>query len=408
VFDLNRHPLFRAWSDPISGITSHVLVERVAPVQYRLPSPSSGISRDERWLWFVCAHPPNQQRSLGLVCLDPAEPEIRHFPQAGFSGLAPQVTPEGDSVHFCAGSRVYRMNRHGQYSEVCRLGDDYLGGRHLWRLSSYCSPSPDGRYLLLDGLVGHHSFVAVGDLASGQVSIVREFQAHHGNAQFDPSDPQRVLVAQLPRRDPISGLHLEAVLRLHRMELDGANYHCLTPHIPSDRSHGISFEWWTDEGEVAYVDRETGVWTIDRETLRHRHRWSEPLCHADIHAGGRYLCADRDPLRWRDHPMGVLFYDSRHGRGIDIDSGMPTPVWPRREVAVAPMPRFSPLGTWISYTTTRNGGVDLALCPVRDLRDAVARLPALEAEREDDPASDAAPAREGTARTGTGDHGREL
>ena len=381
AYDLAAHPFFRAWADPISGAVSHVLTEQAAPVQYSLPSPYGCISRDERWLWIACAHPPNPQPSLAAVCLDPEDAEIRHFPRAGFSGAAPLVAPEGDAVYFCCGRTAYRMDVDGHLDDVCHLDADYVGGRELRRLATYCSLSADGRYLLFDGRVGDHSFVALGDLASGQAQVVREFQAHHGNAQFAP-DGQHILLAQLPLRDTGSGVHLEADLRLHLMALDGSGYRCLTPTTPREGGRGICFEWWGDDNAIHYVERRTGVWRIDPETELHDQLWPEPLCHADAHHQGRYLCADRDPAQWRNHPMAVMFYDREANRGLDIDSGMPTPIYPRRQLPVAPVPRFSPRGSWVVYTTTRGGGIDVALCPTRELREEVARQPALEAEFE--------------------------
>ncbi|MDA3960049.1 MAG: hypothetical protein PF961_04595 [Planctomycetota bacterium] len=381
-FDLSRHPLFSPWTDPFSSVTSYLLTKRVAPVQYSLPSPYGGISKDERWLWLACVHPPNPQPSLALVHLDPADPWIRHFPQFGFSGSAPLVAPEGDAVYLASRRHVYHCTANGEHEAVCTLPGDYVAGRQLWRLSSFLSPSADGRYLLLDGLVGHHSFVALGDLASGQVQVVREFQAHHGNAQFSPSNSTELIIAQLAQRDPFTGIHIEAGLRLHRMRLDGRGYRCLTPSIPHERGSGLRFEWWTQAGAVAYVDRGNGAWTIDPDTGKHRILWRGDFDHVDLCHRQRYLCGDGPAERWRDKGNAVSFADSRNGACIQVDSGMLPPPYPRRELPLSPYPRFSPQSSWLAYTSTRGGGVDLALCPRRDLEEQLHRLPALEAEVE--------------------------
>ena len=34
MYDLSRHPFFKAWTDPESSVTSYILTERVAPVQF--------------------------------------------------------------------------------------------------------------------------------------------------------------------------------------------------------------------------------------------------------------------------------------------------------------------------------------------------------------------------------------
>ena len=46
---------------------------------------------------------------------------------------------------------------------------------------------------------------------------------------------------------------------------------------------------------------------------------------------------------------------------MKIVSALPLPPYPRRWYHLDPHPQFSPGGTWVVYTTTVHGGVDVAL-----------------------------------------------
>ena len=96
--DLGAHPHFERWVDPESGIESYILSERVAPLQQSFYFVNSSVSPDENWLWFYAAFPPNRQKVLGSVSLDPSNPEITLYPQAGFSGASPMIAPTSDAV----------------------------------------------------------------------------------------------------------------------------------------------------------------------------------------------------------------------------------------------------------------------------------------------------------------------
>lgn len=368
-FDLSRHPHFGAWADPQTGVVSHVLTERVAPVQQTFYYTNPSVSADERWLWFTCAFPPNPQRVLGVVSLDPDRPLICCFPQAAFTIASPMVAPEGDACLFCLDARVLRIDVEGRIDEICALPNDYIAGRHLWRLATHLSLSADGRSLALDGHIGDEWFLAIADRASGKVDIVEEFGACHDHAQFSPTHPDLVLIARDQQRNPVSGRFLHHHLRVHLIDLQRRTYDCLTPHITCRPFRGACHEWWTTDGTVAYIEYDSGVWEIDLATGRHDHVWKEPLCHAHSDPTVRFFCADQSPYAWPDKPCAVLFFDRESDRRIAIDHAMPPPPIGRKLYHLDPHPQFSPQGTWVAYTTMRHGRVDVALAPVSGIRE---------------------------------------
>ena len=103
--ELAGHPYFTPWIDPVSGMVSYVLTEQVAPVQQSFYFTNVSVSRDERWLWFYTAFPPNPHRMLGVVSLDPARP----------LGLGPpsDLQPEGHVLgHRHVGKQRIGLEHH--------------------------------------------------------------------------------------------------------------------------------------------------------------------------------------------------------------------------------------------------------------------------------------------------------
>ena len=59
-------PLFTEWTDPHSGVRSHILTERAAAWQQGFYFTSPNITDDGRWIWLYASNPPSPH-VLGLV-----------------------------------------------------------------------------------------------------------------------------------------------------------------------------------------------------------------------------------------------------------------------------------------------------------------------------------------------------
>lgn len=361
--ELDRHPFFTRWQDPAAGVVSYVLTHHVAPIQQSFYYTSPSLAADSRWLWFYTAFEPNPHRTLGVVSLDPDEPLVRHFPQASFSSCSPCVTPEGDSVWLCIDESVWKLHISGSMTRIASLPADYIAGRHLWRLATHLTRSPDGRYLLLDGEIGNHSFLALASLQTGNVEVVREFQARHNHAQWSPHRPDCILLAQDQQQDPITGRFIHHDLRIHLIRPDGTHYRCLTPDMPCRPYHGPCHEWWLADGRVGFVDYDTGVWAVDLNARR-EHIWKQPLCHAHSDCTGRWFCADQSPYFWNTIGCSVWRLDRATDQVTPIDTALPVPTVSRSRYHIDPHPQCSPDGRYIVYTTTRLGTVTVAISPL--------------------------------------------
>lgn len=367
MFDLSEHPYFEQWQDPESGVVSFLLKERVAPVQQSFYFTNPSVSADEHWMWFYTAFPPNRQRTLALVCLDPARPVIRHYPQAGFTAASPMVAPEGDAVYFCMANSVYRLDREGETRIVCSVPLDYIGKRHYDRIATHLTLSADGKYLLLDGDLGNFWWVGLGSIDTGEVTILKEFGQHHNHAQFSPVEPDLFLIPEDWWNDKISGRHFAYDHRLWLMDIGQKRYEAVSTGDWYDHTGRASHEWWSNDGMVCWNDYERGTYECDPHSLEATHVWKRALCHAHCSRDRRYWCADESPYKWQSKPVEILFYDRQSRRETAIVSAMPAPPLDRNLYHLDPHPQFSPRDSWIVYTTTVRGHVDVALSPVEAL-----------------------------------------
>lgn len=83
MLDPGNHPAFTPWTDPVSGVKSYLLTQRVAQQQQSFYFTNRSMTQDGRWLWFYVAHPPggNATRGRCLGVCDMVGGEVRWFPE---------------------------------------------------------------------------------------------------------------------------------------------------------------------------------------------------------------------------------------------------------------------------------------------------------------------------------------
>lgn len=365
---LDAHPHFTPWIDPATGVKSHLLAERVAPVQMTTYFVTSAVSADETLLWFGCGYPPSPYKRLGVVSLDPARPFIKVFQAATFQAATPLVAASGDSCYFGSGHGVYAVDLSGEVRLVLEIPPEILQNRPLAQVATHLTISADGRFMLLDGAFwAGRWFVAVGDLVTGEVRLLKEWTRHMNHAQFSPTDPTLFSVAQDWWHDPLSGHYYPFDQRLWLMDTAGTRYEPLCPGDWFGHGTQACHEWWDARGRLCWVDYAQGVFRADVVSREREHVWKRPLCHAHSSPVGNYWCADQDPYRWGERPCEVLFFNADTGLETPVVSAMPRPPVPRQPLHIDPHPHFSPRGTFIAYTSTVRGTVDVALTEVASL-----------------------------------------
>lgn len=365
---LDSHPFFEPWTDPVSGVVSYILTERVAPVQMVTYFVNPAVSADEKWLWFSCGYPPSPYKRLGVVSLDPANPVIKVFQEATFQAETPLVSESGDSCLYACGTGVYEVNVAGEVRQVLEMPAEILKNRVLQRMATHLTKSADGKYLLLDvTLAANRWFVALGDLETGEVRVLKQWTRHMNHAQFSPVDPELFLISQDWWHDAISGEWYPFDQRIWLMDTKGTRFEPLRPTDWFGHGTLACHEWWDKQGRVCWVDYEKGVFRVDLATRELESIWPRQICHAHCDATGRFWCGDESPYKWAEKPCQVLFYDAATGRETAIASGLPQPCMPRSSLHLDPHPHFSPQGTFVAYMTTVHGRIDVALTPVEPL-----------------------------------------
>ena len=372
-YSLKQHPYFKLWENPSNGIGSYILEKRIAPIQQPFYFTNPSISPNGEYLWFYTAFPPNPQKMLGCVCLNPEMPWIRSYPQAGFSNASPMVAPDSSGIYFTCNESVMYMNLDGEIRTVLTLPEEYIGHRYLDRLATHLSMSCDNKYFILDGQIGNVFFVALGNISTGEVKILHEFSYCHDHAQFSPTDPKLFLLPRDWMRDPVTGRYIFMEMRLWLMDTEQTIYRNLRPDIWEGHSNNTAHEWWSMDGKVCYVDYAEGVYQCDPYTLNTEHVWKRPLCHAHCDPSGRYYCADQSPYAWSTSPVQILFYDRLTCLETEIVSALPfLPMikqsFNNRNYHLDPHPHFSPDGSAVVYMTTVMNQIDVAITPIDQLK----------------------------------------
>jgi len=363
VHDLGRHPRFRPWTDPQSGVTSWLLDNCFGAVQQHFYYTNPSVSSDGRWLWLTVGHPPGPARHLAAVCLDPGDARLVSLPAAQIDEALPGLAADGQGALFGTDRAVWRADLDGGMQELWRLPADWLRGRRLQRLATHLGQASDG-CLLLDGELASHSFVGIADPRDGSWRVAGEFQQRHNHAQWCPGDPNLFLIAHDQYDDPVSGQRLHHRLRTIVMDRAGARYQAINPQFPASPFRGACHEWWSGPASIAYIDYASGVHEYDLASGATTHVWREPLCHAHSDPGNRRLVADQSPYLWPDTPCQVLHFDRLSGRRTAIASALPPPPGPpgrRGRYHIDPHPQFA--GDWIVWTSTCEGRVTVALTP---------------------------------------------
>lgn len=365
--NLDRHPFFTPWKDPTSGALSYLLTERVAPVQQAFYFVNPGASDDERYLWFYCGHPPGGQHTLGVVCLDPARPFIRHFPGTQFAAETPLVLPGGEACLFGLGACVWEQPLKGEPVLRYTLPSDFVANRPVHRIATHLTVSADRRTLLLDVDIGDEWSIVLADLIDGSTRVLKTFGRKYNHAQFHPTDPARFVIAQDWWIDAATGRRYGYDCRSWIMSTDARRFDYVAAQGHYQHTGHASHEWWSPDGALCWVDYVRGVQRVREASDAAESVWSRPLCHAHGDRTGRYWCADQTPYAWQHRPCEVLFFDRVRNLEVPIANALPPPCVDRSLLHIDPHPRFTPRDTLVNYTTTVRGTIDVALAPVAGL-----------------------------------------
>lgn len=378
--ELAGHPWFTPWTDPESGVTSYVLIERVAPFQRSLYHTIRSTSDDGRWLWFTAIFPPSKHFCLAAARLDPDDPAIKCFPHCPETRMGdhPLVDPKGDRALVVIGEDIYDQPFDGKPTPV-HLGLGRIASGYTFRLCTHLSASCDGRYLVLDSHIGNAFHIALLERKTGELRVLKRFFHNHHHTLFSPTDPDLLLVGQGPWIDPVTGARGDEDLRAWIMSTDGTRYDPIMPDIYQRGPRAAVHEFWQPDGTVGWCSMSDGVFEADIRrpvTRRERtHIWGRGMTHAHVNADKTLYCGDIHPYEWNpDVPCGVYFLNRSTGKEVAIATGLPyprsIPLREKRAYHFDPHPFFSADGRHVVYTTTVFDRLDVAMAPVEQLLEA--------------------------------------
>jgi hypothetical protein len=377
-YDLARHPYFRSWTDPRTGVESFILQKRLAPHQRALYFANPSISGDGKWLWFNSIYPPSRGGILSAVRLDPEAPDMRQFPCATEASGQPYVLPDGSGLWLPIGPTLYHVDMEGRCHAICRVPPDIIGGMHFWGWYSTAMPSCDGRHILANLRIGGRWLMAVFQKVGAEWQFKPLAWKHecfmHGT--FSPVHPDLFMICHNHHLDPISGLKNEMHVRIWLMDTHGKMFEPLCGDLWWNHNAMGCHEWWAPDGTIQWCDYADGVHECDLPTRTRRVIWPHPMCHGQCDSEKRFHVGDENPYH-RDtaRPCHVWLFDRRTGNEVAIVHDMPLPatiaVADARSYHFDPHPHFSRDNKYVVYTTTVLDRLDVALTPVAA---AVARM----------------------------------
>lgn len=363
MIDLTNRHLFTAVTHPDSGVTSHVLTKRVAPVQQGFYYVNDSMSADGRYLWFYCAFPPSLFKTLGVVDLHTGE--VRHFPETQFKAESPYVDPATGEAFWSSGSAVWRRGAAANESAslVNQLPEEVSEGRPVRYLGTHLTRSADGKAFFIDAGIGLQYVFGALPLNGGDFDFWWRFDRCHNHAQLSPTDAGEVLFAQEIHNDPITGLTLPITNRLWTMR-KGQPPRPILQHDPKCVTH----EWWDPDGKHVWCVDGNDTWrvcTVDGNVEKiafPRHCW-----HSHTTRDGSLIVGDSNNGFFRGCASTVHFMNRNTGKVIVIAEHAERLDYAGRHYHIDPHPRFCCNDRYVIFTTTVRDQVDVAIVSVEHL-----------------------------------------
>jgi len=360
--------LFTRWRNPVNGVESLILTERLAPVQRQFYFTNRNITDDGRFMWVSCSYPPDGGRHAVplLAVIDFEGDEMRVCHETQYSGESPLVDPLNGEVYWGNDLDLWKRgpHPHDRPIRVNSFPRELTKGRHLSHIASDLSFSADKKSVNVNVEFEKKEWL-VGDmpLDGSPVRVWQSSDARDVHCQFSPTDPDLQMVVrdywgrEPEKFDPEFPYHRMLLLRRGEKPV---------PLLAEPVSHH-GHEWWDPDGKhVWYVHYGVGVKKVNIETKEERNLWPGHLAHAYSDRTGRYLVADMMATPY-EPDCHVVFRDTVTGKEVEIVNSPQLDKNVTQCTHLHPHPQFCLNDRYICHTTTVHGRVDLALVPTADL-----------------------------------------
>lgn len=363
--------LFTRWTNPVNGVVSYILSERVAPVQQTPYFTSPSYTNDGRYLWFHAAWPPPGGRHAVpvMAVVDFELDEVRVYPETQHRSGRPAVDLNTGDLYWSNETDIWKRGPRADdvAVRVNRLPADLMNGRKtIERLATHFTLSADGKCLNLDAQIGNEFLQGAIPLDGSPVEVWGRYTRYHNHAQFSPTDPNLLLFAHEYWKEPANG-KFDGSVRYHRLWILRKGGEA-EPLLKAPVTHS-GHEWWDADGQsVWYVHYGVGIKRVDLATRKETVIWPGRFSHGQTDRTSRYLTADwmLDPHR---PDCIVYFYDRETKMQVEIVRRGPLADELTQITHLHPHPHFVCGDRYICHTTTVHDRVDVALVPTAPLRE---------------------------------------
>ncbi|MGI5898452.1 MAG: oligogalacturonate lyase family protein [Christensenellales bacterium] len=367
---------FSEYKDPVTGVRSYLLSTRVAPQQQGFYFVNPSMSKDGRYLWFMCSHPPANQRYFSVV--DFLKDEVYAFPETAGPTESGLVLEETGELIFANGQGLYKRSPDPQMplEKLFPVPEEIAMGALPVSLCTHLTLSADGQELFLDSMVGGDNFVIGSiNIYTGKYTEWYRPDFRRNHAQFHPTDKDLVLFAEDHYIDPVDGSQ-----RRIRTNSEGVYMRLWTmrrgdkePALHRPMGNYATHEFWSPDGKwMLYCNAAIGICGKHMETGEEKVFHTVPpwhcYCTKDMGAFVSDVVLGSDGF-YRGCPSRVEFFNAKTGKAVDIVSYNPAYNTKAKSniYHTDPHPRFVGDDKYIVSTSTVSGKLDLLVTPVDEL-----------------------------------------
>jgi len=377
--ETSRH--FAPFVDPVTGVKSWVLKTHAAAQQQGFYFVNASVDDACRYLWFYCAFPPAQYKTLGVV--DFETDEVRHFPETEFLFESPLVDTDTGECIFSNTTGFYRRSPHPDkpLEKICDIPPQLKQGLLLCT-GIHHTYSPDKSELFIDARCADRFIMGSLKLATGAFTVWKETDYCRKHGQFHPTNPDLALTAEDFWNDAATNQFRVIrtnekgdFMRLWLTARDGTE-----TLVPPLNGEFATHEWWSRDGKILYYCKyvpnhalknvtNNGITGYRLSDGDHRVYAPVPAWHGFSSLHDEFYVYDENDYVYRGCPSRVGFYNAVTGKQLYIVSQNPAlnPPGTPNIYHPDPHPRLEANDQWVSYTIVLDGATQVALCRVDQL-----------------------------------------
>lgn len=384
--------LFEKRTDPKTGVEHYLLTHKITRHQQGFYFVNDSMTEDGRYLWFYVARLPGAPKLLGVIDF---EKDDMWFMEDTTDSGAYIDTKTGDA-YFMSGATLYRRSPEKDAVSVAigtvppppSIDPNAEGEVPVWMgkgargpavrfCATHLTRTPDGKEFFIDVVAGvNECYSGTMEIETGKWTTWGSHELHMNHGQVNPQNGDLAMCAcdwwTRLTDGKVFGIPSDEngnYLRLWTVTRDGK----WTNYPP--RGGFATHEYWSLDGKKIYYNNLEGIQRINLETGEHICVHPCRAWHSFATADEKYCVYDAKHTSeeefWRGGPTRVAFVNTETGKEIDIASYLPPSATREKQSGFHPdpHPRFVGNEKYVVYTTSEEGGLDIALASVEHLKE---------------------------------------